>query len=200
MLLLSKYICLETLYQVCWKSGESHFWVGLMETKKHILLLDDLLSMTAWKSVYIMIGGLFDSNELWWIFVKIRTVWFFFHLKVVSFVGVQSFEIPTKHSFALCLIGIFFPSLQSLSKIYLAFLCSKTLCRYKIILFPNPIKLERTCHSNPAFFIFLCSENSANQTSLLMINEYCVCIHTRAVQIVLNVSAHVLIGFEPCWN
>jgi hypothetical protein len=74
MLLLSKYICLEILYQVYWKSGESHFWVGLMETKKHILLLDDLLSMTAWKSVYIMIGGLFDSNG---IFVKIKTIWFF---------------------------------------------------------------------------------------------------------------------------
>jgi hypothetical protein len=34
-LLRQKYIGLKALSQVLWKPGDSHFWTGLMATKKH---------------------------------------------------------------------------------------------------------------------------------------------------------------------
>jgi hypothetical protein len=35
-LLRKKYVGSKTISQVIWKPGDSHFWAGIMETKKHI--------------------------------------------------------------------------------------------------------------------------------------------------------------------
>jgi hypothetical protein len=57
-LLRRKYVGSKALSHVFWKPGDSHFWAGLMATKKHFLTMENFRLRMALRYLFGRIGGL----------------------------------------------------------------------------------------------------------------------------------------------
>jgi hypothetical protein len=62
-LLRQKYVGLKALSQVLWKPGDSHFWAGMMATKKHFSAMENFRLKMGLRYIFGRISGLVQLHS-----------------------------------------------------------------------------------------------------------------------------------------